>query len=272
MVIPSASQPHRLPDDMTGRKRRYAQTILCLTPVMVWLLHNAWFPVGIRIVLGALMLLGFIRWTAALVLLLIQFHLYLDLPTPVPQNEFEIVIVLITIVSLMVLSRLRSSQELSGIQSATHLIRSAVGGAGWIADTEESASELKDSGSMREVLWLAARSVVLIAFASMLLQSVPEHESAVREYGLTATGLQTVQIGLLLFCIWVVIALPTRELHWKRMTSAQAGIWLRSQTVSWLHRDMRAIERRRRRLRSRWRRRQLHEMPTIQPETSQKAD
>jgi len=271
VVMSPSDSSDRIPDAMSERKRRYTQAILCLAPAILWLVHNAWFPIGIRIVLAALMILGLIRWTAALVLLVIQFHLYLDLATPFPQDEFEIGIVLLTIVSMMVISRLRSSQELSGVQSATHLITSAVRGTG-LMSPDESDSKSTQPYSMREVFWLAARSVMLVAAAGMLLQSVPDHESSVREYGLTANGLQTIQTGLLLFAIWMIVALPLRELHWKRMTPAQAGIWLRSQTVRWLHRDMRAIERRRRRLRSRWQERQLHRMPTIHPASSQKVD
>lgn len=253
---------------MSTRKRRYTQSLLILIPLMVWLVQDTWFPIGNRIILTGLLVLGLIRWTAALVLLLIQFHLYLDTPTVPPRDEHEVGIVLLTLVSLMVVSRLRSTQELSGIDSATRLIRSAVSSAESVS-TDRKADE---AGSMTEVLWLAARSVIHIAIAGMLLQSVPRHEDAVREYGLTAYGLQTIQIGLLLTCAWMIVALPARELYWKRMTATQAGIWLRSQTVKWLHRDLRAIERRRRRLRSRQQRRQFHEVPSISPDVSQKVE
>jgi hypothetical protein len=218
------------------------------------------------------MVLGSIRWTAGLVFLLIQFHLYLDLPTAIPQDEFEIGIVLLTIVSLMVISRLRSSQELFGVQSATNLFRSALGGNEWTSADDKPDPLPEQTHSTREMVWLAASSVMLVAVAGMLLQSVPKHQNAVREYGLTANGLQTIQIGLLLFCVWMIVALPTRELNWKRMTPTQAGIWLRSQTVNWLHRDLRAIERRQRRLRSRRRKRRLHQMRPIHPDFPKKAD
>lgn len=269
MIVPATENSD---GSMSARKRRYAQAILCLLPVLLWLLQNAWFPVGIRIVLAALLILGLIRWTAALILLLIQFHLYLDLPTSVPNDEFEVAIVLLTIFSLMVISRLRSSQELSGVETATHLIRSAVNTTAWFSEAKNSEQDEEDTGTITEIVWLAARSVILVAAAGMILQSTPNHENAVREYGLTAHGLQAVQLGLLLFCGWMIIALPTRELQWKIMTPAQAGIWLRSQTVGWLHRDMRAIERRRRRQRSKQQRRQLHEMPAIPTDPSQKVE
>ena len=238
-------------DAMLPRKQRYVQILLCLTPLLVLALDQTWFPIGIRIVLAGIMLLGLIRWTAAILLILIQVHWYMD---PFPRmvlNSSDLILILLTVMSLMILSRLRSAQELTGIRSASDLLSTSIRGLPTATDAAGvTASPVAQHRhrSGRELVWMVTRSLFVVALAGMIPQWIPATTNSATEYGLTASGIRTMQLGLLLFAAWLFLALPLAELRWKRMAAAPAGVWLRSQFVGWYHRDMRGIEKKRRRV------------------------
>jgi len=241
-------------DAMLPRKQRYVQVLLCLTPLLVLTLDQTWFPIGIRIVLLGVMLLGLIRWTAAILLILIQVHWYMDSFPRTGLNVTDLILILLTVLSLMILSRLRSAQELTGIRSVSDLLSASIEGVSSATPSTTGPSDSTVSAvahqhqAGREVIWLLTRSLIILAIAGMLPQWIPAPPNSAAEYGLTASGIRTIQLGLLLFAAWLMLALPLAELRWKRMAAAPAGVWLRSQFVGWYHRDMRAVEKRRRRL------------------------
>ena len=82
----------------------------------------------------------------------------------------------------------------------------------------------------------------------LLLHEAAQIELQERRDRLTR-ALRTLQIGLILFTGYIALTLPLSELRWKRLTPAQAGVYLRCRFAGWLHRDLRAVERRRQKLR-----------------------
>jgi len=242
----------QLADDVMGsRKRRYTIVIMCVSPILIWLLQNPFFPSAMRLMFLAMLLLGLIRWSAAILLILIQLDLYLTVPAMGAIREPPgLIIAFLTVGLLMLLSRLRSAQELTGIRSATQLIAAA--GTALLNPEAQSSldrDEDEEHAPASETLWIAVRTFLLVLAAGLLLIMFPEERRSVRQFGLTPTGLRTLQIGLILFTGYIMLTLPLSELRWKRLTPDQAGVYLRSRFAGWLHRDLRAVERRRQKLR-----------------------
>lgn len=238
-------------DAMASAKRRYTFIIAGTGAVLILLIQNPFFPLAMRLMFLAMLMLGLIRWSAAILLILIQLDLYISVPDfGTYQEPPALIISFVTVILLAALSRLRSSQELTGIRSATELLTSA---AQSVVSPDLLSSEDSDhdqhQGSALETFWIAARSLVFVLMAAGLLQLYPLDTASVRDYGLTPAGLRSLQIGLILFSGYLLLTLPLTELQWKRLTPEQAGIYLQSCFTAWIHRDLRAVERRRRRLR-----------------------
>lgn len=239
------------PDAMAAAKRRYTFIVAGTGAVLILLIQNPFFPLAMRLMFLAMVMLGLIRWSAAILLVLIQLDLYISVPAfGAYQEPPGLIIAFVTIILLAALSRLRSSQELTGIRSATELITSTVRSVVSPGPLSPGESDQDTSqGSAAETFWIAARSLAFVLLAAGLLQLYPLDRDSVRDYGLTPAGLRSLQIGLLLFTGYILLTLPLTELQWKRLTPDQAGIYLRSRFTGWIHRDLRAVERRRRRLR-----------------------
>lgn len=235
-------------DPMLPRKWLLTRALLLLAIILLLIIQDVWFPSGMRLILLGLLLLGLIRWTAALILLLVQLHLYAGVTLGMESNWIEPMIVVLTIFTLMVVSRLRSCQQLTGIRSGTSLLR----GAFWL-DRQDAAVSAAPIG---EAVWVATVTCVTVAAAGFLLQNVPEVRMSARTLALTPSGLRTITIGLMLFAVWILIDLPLKEIHWKQIRRQQAGVWLRSQLAGWFYRDLKAVEHHRRRLHHRISRRQ----------------
>ena len=156
----------------------------------------------------------------------------------------------LAVVLLMLLSRLRSAQELTGIRSATQLLMSA-GATLLNSETQTSSDRVEEASHAPafEALSITVRSLLFVLAAGLLLIMFSEDRGSVRQFGLTPTALRTLQIGLILFTGYIALTLPLSELRWKRLTPAQAGVYLRCRFAGWLHRDLRAVERRRQKLR-----------------------
>ncbi|MCH2203480.1 MAG: hypothetical protein MK102_16055 [Fuerstiella sp.] len=273
MSNPIAQQSTTLAHDPMGpRKLRYVIGILCIGPVLIWQLQNPYYTLAVRLVFAGLLLLGLTRCSAPLLLILIQLDLYLTVSTLYAvEDPPEPVISFFCVVLLMLLSRLRSSQELTGVRSIAQLLTSKV-------HTKRSSSEhaapmgsdhrLQVAGS--EILGVAARSLLLVLAAALMLAILTPDPSSVQEYGLTPSGMHTLSIGLILCAGYLIISLPFSEFHWRHLTPNQAGIYLRSRFIGWLHHDLRGIERRRRRHRRkqahRHRRAQNHSYSTYSKE------
>lgn len=248
MTMHNADTPESttiLRDPMGARKRRYAVMIVLLTLLHLWLIQNPYFPSGTRLILIAVTLLGLVRWTAAILLLLIQVDLALYESTWRVSREPPMLLIAVgTVTLLMILSRLRSAQELTGVRGAAELLRSS----GGRPDTAGEERREQSGSGAEEPLWVTGLSLTLVLAAGLLLQIVPIDQTSVREYGLTPAGMRAIRLGLFLFTAWLLIALPLGEWRWRQLTPDQAGVYLRTHFVSWLHRDLRAVERRKRRL------------------------
>ena len=187
----------------------------------------------------------------AVVLILIQLDLYLTHSAVGNTREPPaLIITFFCVVLLMLLSRLRSSQELSGVRSITQLLRAVV--KSWSQPGKELIpvhDEKPDAAAGRELPGIAARTLLLILGARILLVMLPMEQSSVQQVGLSPAGLRTISIGLVLFIGYVVLTLPLSELRWRHLTTDQAGIYLRTRLICWLHQDLRAVERYQRHLR-----------------------
>ena len=233
-------------DPMRARKLRYTIAVLCVSLILALLLQNPEFPTSMRLVLLALLLLGLIRWSAALLLILFQLDLYLADPAYTDTAEPPgLLIAFFCVVLLMILSRLRSSQELTGIRSIVQLLTGVVKAA--VLPSESMYTDV-DNGpqpgrSGSEMFSIALRALILVLGAGILLVTFPPDQSSVQHYGLTPDGMRSLSIGLVLITAYFVVSIPLTEIWWKRMTPDQAGIYLRSRFLAWLHRDLRLFER-----------------------------
>lgn len=236
-------------DILGAAKRRYTAAIIVLTLICVWLMQNPFFPSASRLILLALVLLGMIRSTAAILLILFQIELYLtESSIGLGFGPPAMIFAVVTVALLMILSRLRSAQDLTGERSVAQLIRSTAGG---LLRTDRGSRGRDEGSETGEPLRIAVFTAGLVIAAELLLQMFPVDISSVRDYGLTPGGMRAAQLGLTLFTIYILVALPLGELRWKQLTPDQAGIHLRSRFVSWLYRDLAAVERKNRRRRYR---------------------
>jgi len=261
-------------DTMGNRKLRYTMAVICIGLVMTWLLQNPFFPAAVRLMCFAILLLGLIRWSAAILLILIQLDLYIRTPAlGTTQEPPGLMIAFLTVVLLMLLSRLRSSQELTGIRSATQLLTSA-GSVLLNPGKRPFPIHAEEQGGVAavEILAMALRSLLFVLGAGSLLLLFPEERGSVQQFGLTPSGLRTLEIGLVVFTCYILLTLPLSELKWKQLTPDQAGIYLRSRFAGWLHRDLRAVERKRRRLQRKHDGKLRRSGHNTSPEHSQKAD
>ncbi len=229
-------------------KRADTRILIVLACVLVWLVQDSGISSLARIIVIGLLLLGLVRWTAALLLVLFQLHLYFGTAYGSTLSNSPVMVQAV-LVTLMSLSRLRSCQELTGVESVAALLMSAVGRAAARSATSESEDEERSGGPRvawrGELLWMAVVGMILTGTAGMVLQWFPERPESVGLYGLTPSGLRAIQIGLLLFAVWLPVSLVVSEGHWKHLRPRQARLWLRSRLLEQHHRELKAIERRR---------------------------
>ena len=69
--------------------------------------------------------------------------------------------------------------------------------------------------------------------------------STVRQFRLHPSGFRVLMMGLLLFVMFLPTWLLVNELVWRRLTRAQARMYLRSVFLKWIHRDLRMVIRKR---------------------------
>ncbi len=237
-------------DPMGIRKLCYTVAILCVSPILVWQLQNPDFSSSMRLIFLGTLLLGLIRWSAAILLVLIQLDLYLTGSVFGDSREPPgLIIAFFCVVLLMILSRLRSSQELTGIRTIAQLLSAS---AKKLLQPAERTSATQDEEAQTawgpELLSIASRALILVLGAGILLVMFPVDRSSVEKIGLAPDSLRSLSIGLVLFTGYFALTLVLSEIRWKQMTPDQAGIYLRSRFLGWLHRDLRAFQRRRRRL------------------------
>ncbi|MCA9050517.1 MAG: hypothetical protein KDA89_17390, partial [Planctomycetaceae bacterium] len=84
------------------------------------------------------------------------------------------------------------------------------------------------------------------------------------EYRLYPHGYRVLALGLILFAVFLVAWLLINEETWRRLTSKQARLYLRSTLLQWVFSDLRSVIRRTLR-----RRRRTH---TVVPRTAKTAE
>lgn len=233
----------------------YFLLIIVLGGMFVWTLFPG-MPVrgSLALVFLALLLLSVKRWTGALLLSLVLLHLYeFD-----PQDQLVLIEstsllwVFFAVMLVVAVSRYRTLQE-HGRQSMT-----AAFGHVWQATANvdrAAADRLVDN--LKQIIIQLVKVTLVIAMcatvASFLLASVPLIPDSSgftrREYKLVPTGYRIIVLGLKLFCIALVSWIAVNELIWRNLSQKQAGVYLRSTFLVWIHRDFRMVLKRQMKLR-----------------------
>ena len=168
-TAPSSTTVSR--DPMGARKLRYTIAILCISPILIWQLQNPDSAFVLRLVFSGMLLLGLIRWSAAFLLFLIQLDLYLTTSAlRDPREPPALIITFFCVILLMLLSRLRSSQELTGVRSIAQLLSAAVKAGLQPAEPPiPIRGDETNNTAGREMLGIATRALILVLGAGLIL-------------------------------------------------------------------------------------------------------
>jgi len=229
-------------DPMLSDKIRSIVTLGIAGGFLVLLFRNPWIPSAIRLLFAIALLLGLVRSSAAILLVLVQIDLALienDLPFQI-SLVLNVATTLMTVLLLMAACRLRSAQELTGSLSYRRAFGSLWGGSRSLA--ERRAAEPVGAEGISVMTWLW--SMLLMSVSGLMLVVFPEQSLSVMEYGLTPVGMRCLQIGIVLVIWYAVLTIPLSELWWRRLSPDQAGMYLRSLFLGWSHRDFRMVVRR----------------------------
>ncbi|HIF00215.1 MAG: hypothetical protein ABGZ23_01500 [Fuerstiella sp.] len=244
---------------------------------LTFLYTGAVLNLSLKFFFLAILVLTLRRWTGALLLALLQVHLFFLEPHVVSSRSIvgEFVWVMATVLLMMAVSRFRTLQEIDKQSTVRRLLSSLTAGAAPM-DGRVSPTMSRYSGAAmvtvgRSVLLLVACSVL----AYLLMSLVPVDTTftglnTIREFRLRPTGYRVIMSGLLLFSVFVLAWLVINEGVWRRLSPAQAGVYLRSVFLKWLHRDLRMVTKRRLKRRRRMaRRRNLTATKTIPNDSSE---
>lgn len=218
-------------------------------------------PVGLALTLlfFALLIMSIRRWTAALVLALVQIPIFAAtsgrrdvLPTP---DEMLLAFQVLLILGLI--SRLHSPVGHSSQMLRTLRLlyrrdqpRGDQQGKGDRARALQVAIETVRSFA-RQTFLLAIAFLSVMLLSSFLLQLFPldpEFRAFARSwYRIMPTGFRLILIGFVLFVCVLVSLVIIAEVNFRRLSPKEASMYLRSQMLGWLHRDFRMIVRRHRR-------------------------
>lgn len=229
----------------------YFVLTVALGGLFVWTL----FP-GIEIrtslllIFLALLVLTLKRWTGALLLAIVQLHLfYFD-----PRDRLSLMStgsffwVFFAVVLVLAVSRYRTLQDHD---------RQSVGktfGHLWRFLRRPDAAVAQNlMGNLIQVSIQLVKASVIIAFSAYvawyLLASEPLNPRAngftIREYRLIPSGYRVIMLGLKIFSIVLVSWIAVNEIVWRSLSPKQAGVYLRSTFLNWIHRDFRMVVKRR---------------------------
>ena len=218
----------------------------------------------------AILVLTLRRWTGALLLALLQTHLYFLEPRGVSDPISEFVWVMATVVLIMAVSRFRCLQDIDQHSTVRRLLSELTSSS---AHSHRPTSQTMSQSLTTAILTVGRCVLLLIAcvlLALLVMSLVPVDTTftglnTIREYRLRPSGYRVIMLGLLLFAVFVVAWLAINEGVWRRLSATQAGIYLRSVFLKWLHRDVRMVIkgrlRRRRRTARRAERAELNPIP-----------
>lgn len=226
---------------------------------------------AVKLIFAALLVLTLKRWTAAILLALVQailFHLEQPFFAPLSLVSGLIWIGLTTSI-LIVVSRYRTLQEINhaSVLKTLPQLRGA-----WQSDP---ADERRIRDNLSSLRMQTIKTLMVIGgcaiVASILLKLLPFYGrgadfNAVREFRLQPGGFRVIMSGLSLFVIFLPIWILVNEIVWRTKSSRQASVYLRSVLLKWLHRDLRMVARKR----VKQRRKRLRSLkPTRQPDNPQ---
>ena len=108
-------------------------------------------------------------------------------------------------------------------------------------------------GNVVQVFIQLVKASAIIAFsayaASYLLASEPLNPRAtgftIREYRLIPSGYRVIMLSLKIFSIVLVSWIAVNEIVWRSLSPKQAGVYLRSTFLNWIHRDFAMVVKRR---------------------------
>mgnify|MGYP006928168716 FL=1 len=223
-----------------------------LTLAFCFLLQWTLFPrVEIRlpvtlILMALLLLLTLKRWTGAIFLCILQLHAFFaEAPQrPMDASAASFPWLFLAVALIVMVSRYRTLQERDN--------QSVISSLGTLLSTfrkPESANVQLIIRNLRKILLQLVMAAGVVTFcavaASWLLASVPLLPNTIREVGLNPSGYRLIILGLKLFSVAFVSWIAINELVWRSLSRSQAGIYLRSTFLSWIHRDFRMVVKRR---------------------------
>lgn len=101
-----------------------------------------------------------------------------------------------------------------------------------------------------ELLTVFLRVLVAVVSVSLLLDLVPLDPDAPVYARLIPPAVRTITLIVILLLIWMVINGLMNVLVWRRLSTVEARVFLRSELSKWLHREVSSVSRRRLRLRA----------------------
>jgi hypothetical protein len=104
--------------------------------------------------------------------------------------------------------------------------------------------------SSMEVVTMLLRIVISVVAVSVLLAAVPLQADAAEYARLIPPAVRAVTLGVILLLIFVLANSLMNVLSWRRLSSSEAKVFLRSELSKWIHREVSAVSRRRIRFRT----------------------
>ncbi len=203
------------------------------------------FRLPLTLIALALLLLTLKRWTAVLLLGVLQLQAFFAERVAKP-SELSISFMwgLMCVALVMVVSRYRTLQERDN--------QSVFFSLGKLISTVKHPSLQQTrilSDNLLKIVWQLVKTALLIivcgVIAAWLLSSVPLPTDSIKQLGLKPDGYRLIVLALKLFSIALVSWIAINEIVWRCLSRKQAGIYVRSTFLNWLHRDFRMVVSRR---------------------------
>ncbi|MEO2013745.1 MAG: hypothetical protein ABGZ53_05185 [Fuerstiella sp.] len=226
--------------------------IFCGWFFLTFLYTGAVLNLSLKFFFLAILVLTLRRWTGALLLALLQIHLFFLEPRALGFRGVasELLWVVATVLLVMAVSRFRTLQEIDKHSTIRQLLSSLTASA---PRTDGRVSPALSRYSVAAMLVIGRSVLLLVAcvvLAFLLMSLVPVDTTftglnTIREFRLRPSGYRVIMSGLLLFSVFVLAWLVINEGVWRRLSTVQAGVYLRSVFLKWLHRDLRMVTKRR---------------------------
>ena len=108
----------------------------------------------------------------------------------------------------------------------------------------------ESTANTAELLTMLARMVISTVAVSILLVLVPLDPMTPEVVRLHPSAVRTITLGIVLLLLWVLANGLMNVLAWRRLSSVEARLFLRSELSKWVHREVSSVARRRIRFRT----------------------